>query len=291
MFLAQTTWKTLHGLFFSEIMTITAMQTLKYNTQRLQTDGNSGSFHLRTKNIKLDFNWRVLPSFNYTIDAKINHGQDELVKIIMLDTILMCGNSGFDWELDQSPRFRSYEHELAANDYFVWLEDELIASESYPYVIVAGHFPVWSIAEHGPTKCLVDKLRPLLHKYQVSAYMCGHDHNLQHIQDTAFNQTVDYLLSGASNFVDNSTAHIKSLPDSASLKFHWADSKFMANGGFGLTKINNQNMTFTFYETTGKELYQTVIYPRNVWTNILWQRQFFENYLHRIAIVNQNLLI
>lgn len=237
------------------------MRTLKFNTQRLRIDGITGFIWLIYIKIRI---LRVLPSFNYTIDAKINHGQDELVKIIMLDTILMCGNSGFDWELDQSPRFRSYEHELRANDYFVWLEDELIASESYPYVIVAGHFPVWSIAEHGPTKCLVDKLRPLLHKYQVSAYMCGHDHNLQHIQDTAFNQTVDYLLSGASNFVDNSTAHMKSLPDSASLKFHWADSKFMANGGFGLTKINNQNMTFTFYETDGKELYQTVIYPRNV---------------------------
>lgn len=48
-----------------------------------------------------------------------------------------------------------------------------------PYLLVSGHFPVYSVAEHGPTKCLVDRLRPLLHQYRVTAYLCGHDHNLQ----------------------------------------------------------------------------------------------------------------
>ena len=59
-----------------------------------------------------------------------------------------------------------------------WIEDEISNSRD-DYLLVGGHFPVWSIAEHGPTTCLLEKLKPLLEKYNVSAYICGHDHNLQ----------------------------------------------------------------------------------------------------------------
>jgi tartrate-resistant acid phosphatase type 5 len=180
----------------------------------------------------------------------------------MIDTILMCGNSGMDWETDKAPKFKSFHEAARAESYWQWLEEELIASQDYPYVIVAGHFPVWSIAEHGPTKCLVDNLRPLLHKYRVSAYMCGHDHNLQHISDTYLNHTVEFILSGASNFVDNSTAHKNAVPK-GSLKFHWADTLDVVNGGFALANVNEQNMTVTYYESNGHELHQLLILPRH----------------------------
>lgn len=57
---------------------------------------------------------------------------------------------------------------------------------SAPYLLVAGHYPVYSISEHGPTQCLIDRLKPLLYQYRASAYLCGHDHNLQVKNNDAF---------------------------------------------------------------------------------------------------------
>ena len=37
----------------------------------------------------------------------------------------------------------------------------------------AGHYPVWSVTEHGPTPQLVDELKGLLEKYGVAFYLNG----------------------------------------------------------------------------------------------------------------------
>jgi hypothetical protein len=49
-------------------------------------------------------------------------------------------------------------------------------------------------------------------------------------------------------------------PDSA--KFFWGENHQVVNGGFCLFKASSHNMTITYIESNGKELYQTVIYPR-----------------------------
>jgi len=103
-----------------------------------------------------------------------------------------------------------------------------------------------------------------LHKYSVSAYLCGHDHNLQHLSDTYLGTTVEYILSGASNFNDNSTAHQQDVPTD-SLKFFWGLGEFeLIHGGLVVMSATSDNLTVTYYETNGKELYQTVIKPRNI---------------------------
>ncbi len=62
---------------------------------------------------------------------------------------------------------------------------------------------VWSVAEHGPTKELVKDLKPMLEQYGVTAYFCGHDHNMQHIRDSG----VEYFVVGAGHLIDPSEAH------------------------------------------------------------------------------------
>ena len=68
---------------------------------------------------------------------------------------------------------------IANLSFFVLLYMAMFFFFRASYLIVAGHYPVFSVAEHGPTQCLLDRLLPLLYKYHVSAYFCGHDHNIQ----------------------------------------------------------------------------------------------------------------
>jgi len=63
-------------------------------------------------------------------------------------------------------------------------------------------FLVWSVGRHGPTEALKDRLRPMLIKYNVNAYFCGHDHDMQHIHED--DSTVEYFLSGAGHETEDS---------------------------------------------------------------------------------------
>jgi len=62
-----------------------------------------------------------------------------------------------------------------------WLQAEL-AKPRAPFTIVNGHHPVYSNGSHGDTKSLVKQLDPLLQENGVHLYLCGHDHDLQHLE-------------------------------------------------------------------------------------------------------------
>ena len=78
----------------------------------------------------------------------------------------------------------------------VWLETELAASDA-PWKLVFGHHPVHSGGVHGDTAELVAWLKPLLERHGVQAYICGHDHDLQHLVDGG----VSYVCTGAGSEV------------------------------------------------------------------------------------------
>jgi tartrate-resistant acid phosphatase type 5 len=206
---------------------------------------------------------RILPSFSYTVSIKINNGEKELISLIMIDTVKMCGNSPLD--SSTGPVYIDLHEQEQGREYFRAFEEKLqaIAQTRVPYILVAGHFPVWSIGDHGPTDCLVDRLRPLLHKYNVSAYFAGHDHNLQYIQETYLEQTVSYVVSGASSIIDGSTTNSYKLP-ADSLKFDWHDSFRLVYGGIVLAQASEENLNLQFYKSNGVLLFETSILPRFV---------------------------
>lgn len=116
---------------------------------------------------------RNFPSYYYELDFRIPN-TDKTLTIIMLDTVMLCGNS-LDFVNEKIKGPLSVED---ANRQLTWLEKRMAQSKAN-FLLVAGHYPVWSVSEHGPTDCLLRGVRPLLLKYNATAYFCGHDHNLQ----------------------------------------------------------------------------------------------------------------
>lgn len=119
----------------------------------------------------IHFSPRKFPDYYYELNFCISNMN---LTIIMLDTVKLCGRcNDFLGEMPSGPL-----NPLEANRQLTWLRERLARSKA-DYLLVAGHYPVWSVSEHGPTRCLVRDLLPLLKKYNATAYFCGHDHNLQ----------------------------------------------------------------------------------------------------------------
>ena len=119
-----------------------------------------------------------------------------------------------------------WHHDRFAARQRAWLEDELSRSTA-DWKIVSGHYPIWSIAEHGPIPQMVDELKPLLERHGVAMYFNGHDHNAQHANDGSL---VEYFVVGAGAPVASSNSHAvwkdngtpHPAPPAGANKFFWA---------------------------------------------------------------------
>lgn len=194
--------------------------------------------------------WKF-PSYYYELNFHIPNTKKTLT-IIMLDTVMLCGSSNDYSDAQPKGPLRAVD----ANRQLVWLRERLARSKA-DFLLVVGHYPVWSVSEHGPTRCLVQQVRPLLLKYKATAYLCGHDHNLQYIEES----DVGYVVSGAGNFLDPDIRHWKHVPEGA-VKFFTGQASTL--GGFVHAEVTKDKMIVTFIQAKGTSLYRTVLSQRNL---------------------------
>ncbi len=106
-------------------------------------------------------------------------GDRPLLTLIALDSNLpSVSGKGTDKKTGQ-PRASLTSAEAEAQHQ--WLEAEL-AKPRAPFTLVMGHHPLYSNGDHGDTKPLLTEWEPLFQQHQVHAYLCGHDHDLQHLE-------------------------------------------------------------------------------------------------------------
>ena len=121
-----------------------------------------------------------------------------------------------------------------------WIETTL-AEAKEPWKFVIGHHPVYSCGtEHGNTRELISLLKPLLEKYKVQAYLCGHEHNLQHEQPTG--SYVDYFVCGAGSEV--------------SPVVKGTETKFaLSTPGFADISVRNDSLFLQYIDMNGRVVY------------------------------------
>ncbi len=92
----------------------------------------------------------------------------------MLDTVDLSGSSPY--EVEHPSYFDPLPLKLKsdAQTQWAWLEQQLAASTA-TYTIVAGHYSVYSVCDHGSDSTLLNYLKPLLEQYDAH-YLSGHDH-------------------------------------------------------------------------------------------------------------------
>ena len=169
------------------------------------------------------------------------------VQFVMIDTVVLSGNS----DLEDGSELRGIDLpgpmvEEEAQTQLEWIESTLAASTA-KYIIVAGHYPIYSICEHGPTPSLISNLKPMLVQHNVSAYMNGHDHCAQFID---VNDGVQYHTIGSAHLNDPSTAHEKTL-ERSEIKFHTGSGK----GGFATVEMTGKGMVVVHRDGDGNVLY------------------------------------
>lgn len=120
-----------------------------------------------------------------------------------------------------------------------WLERSLEASDD-EWRIVFGHHPILSGSSfHGSSSELGSQILEVLQRHEVHAYVCGHEHDLQHLEEDG----MLHLLSGGGGSEPRTTGALDS-------------TVFAAESlGFLLVELDAFEATLRFYDDDAKELH------------------------------------
>lgn len=119
---------------------------------------------------------------------RLTVGQGASVRLVFLDTTPLVDLYGPDGS-EPTPGVWSIDREAE----WAWIRHALAPSDD-AWTIVVGHHPVFSGSPfHGSAPEFASRLRPLLERAGADLYVCGHEHDLQHLEVGG----VHYVVSGA----------------------------------------------------------------------------------------------
>src|SRR5688500_14627999 len=105
--------------------------------------------------------WK-LPAKWYRVD--LPSPDNPLVSVLVLDS------------------YKSQIGESAWAEQLAWLEQELSQRRGARWMIAVAHHPLFSNGDHGDNGTVQREFGPLFRKHELELYICGHDHDLQHLE-------------------------------------------------------------------------------------------------------------
>lgn len=127
--------------------------------------------------------WKM-PAKYYSFVKDIEGGTNALFVFLDTDPLIMY------FKMSMSPDTQMVKE---FTNQMKWL-DSVLANTNTTWKFVTGHHPVYSGGSHGGELTLSLDFVPLFIKYNVNAYFCGHEHDMQHLSDGSVTQ---YFVSGA----------------------------------------------------------------------------------------------
>lgn len=188
-----------------------------------------------------------MPSLYYTFTEMIPFSEQS-VQFIMLDTETLCG--GDAGQPDSAPS--NLPQPPIDEVQWTWVT-QLLATSVADWIIVVGHFPVYSVGANGPTPALVTRLLPLMDAAGVALYISGHDHQLEHITP-APGSNVDFLVVGAASKFNASADNSDNIPPDT-LAFNYGIGCGFASIYVSRRGYKASTLTVTLWGGSGPALY------------------------------------
>ena len=146
-------------------------------------------------------------------------------------------------------------------DMWPWLQNRLAASTA-DWKVVVGHRELFSTGSKGAVNSrLYNDLRPMMEEFGVDVYLCGHDHNLQHIRHVdAQPWDIDYVINGAGGAL----WYAYDVTKEKTLRGHYGMEVAYFNmiWGFAPLTVTKDYMHFDFISDRGDLIYEFTRYRK-----------------------------
>lgn len=188
-----------------------------------------------------------MPATYYSVDYDVPGGG--VMTIVYIDTCLLDPYAKDTEDILSNP---NWVDERA--DHLEWIDNTLAAAEANSnWLVVAGHYPIYSMGEHGDDSYLVNDLLPILLQHNVHVYMAGHDHSHQHIFKDGMHHIISGNSAGRGPFGADGYQNLGVSAASDDV-LNW-----FLECGFTVVSVRANNLTFTFVDNHGNVKYATTL--------------------------------